>query len=60
MTGNTLSGRLTTVVETAYGAVRGSDDGQVKAWKGIRYAAPPVGALRWRAPEPPAAMDARG
>lgn len=42
------------VVDTAYGPVRGIDDGRVKAWKGIRYAAPPVGELRWRAPRPPA------
>jgi para-nitrobenzyl esterase len=41
------------VVETGYGPVRGTDDGHVKTWKGIRYAAPPVGDLRWRAPEPP-------
>lgn len=41
------------VVETAYGPVRGSDDSRVRAWKGIRYAAPPVGELRFRAPEPP-------
>lgn len=41
------------VVDTAYGPVRGVDDGTVKAWKGVRYAAPPVGALRWRAPRPP-------
>lgn len=41
------------VVDTAYGPVRGTDDGAVKAWKGIRYAAAPVGELRWRAPEPP-------
>jgi para-nitrobenzyl esterase len=40
-------------VDTAYGPVRGIDDGTVKAWKGIRYAAPPVGELRWRAPQPP-------
>jgi para-nitrobenzyl esterase len=41
------------VVETSYGPVRGADDGRVKTWKGIRYAAPPVGDLRWRAPVPP-------
>ena len=41
------------VVQTSYGPVRGSDDGRVKAWKGVRYAAPPVGELRWRAPRPP-------
>lgn len=42
------------VVETTHGPVRGTDDGTVKAWKGIRYAAAPVGELRWRAPQPPA------
>src|ERR1700757_3985917 len=42
------------VVDTAYGPVRGVDDGQVRLWRGVRYAAPPVGALRWRAPQPPA------
>jgi para-nitrobenzyl esterase len=41
------------VVDTAYGPVRGVDDGTIKVWKGIRYAAPPVGELRWRAPRPP-------
>ena len=44
---------MSTVVETAYGPVRGVDDGRVTAWKGVRYAAPPTGDLRWRAPEPP-------
>ncbi|MDG4666945.1 carboxylesterase/lipase family protein [Mycobacterium sp. 236(2023)] len=43
------------VVETTSGPVRGVDDGIVKAWKGVRYAAAPVGELRWRAPEPPVA-----
>ena len=42
-----------TLVETLNGPVRGHDDGHVTAWKGVRYAAPPIGDLRWRAPEPP-------
>lgn len=42
------------VAQTSYGPVRGTDDGRVKTWKGIRYAAAPVGELRWRAPVPPA------
>ncbi|MCX2929696.1 carboxylesterase/lipase family protein [Mycobacterium sp. CVI_P3] len=41
------------VVKTGYGPVRGADDGRVATWKGIRYAAAPVGDLRWRAPAPP-------
>lgn len=41
------------VVDTTHGPVRGVDNGTVKAWKGIRYAAPPVSDLRWRAPVAP-------
>jgi para-nitrobenzyl esterase len=41
------------VVDTVYGPVRGGDDGLVKVWKGLRYAAAPTGDRRWRAPEPP-------
>lgn len=41
------------VVDTDAGPVRGTDDGQVRVWKGIRYAAAPEGQLRWRAPRPP-------
>jgi para-nitrobenzyl esterase len=45
-----------TVVETAYGKLRGAEiaDG-VLAWRGIPYAAPPVGDLRLRPPEAPQA-----
>jgi para-nitrobenzyl esterase len=45
-----------TVVETAYGKLRGTEiaDG-VLAWRGVPYAAPPVGELRLRPPVPPRA-----
>jgi len=29
------------------------EDGEVHAWRGLPFAQPPVGALRWRAPLPP-------
>lgn len=43
-------------IATHAGFVRGSprDARGVLAFKGIPYAAPPVGPLRWRAPQPPA------
>jgi para-nitrobenzyl esterase len=43
-------------VKTEQGKVTGKtiNDGKVKAFLGLPYAAPPVGDLRWKAPEPPA------
>jgi hypothetical protein len=38
------------VVDTDRGAVRGATTDGVRAWKGIPFAAPPVGKLRWSAP----------
>jgi len=45
------------VVCTGAGAVRGVADGDTIAFKGIPYAQPPVGSLRWRAPQPAAAWQ---
>ena len=51
------SSRFPLLVTTDRGTVRGviSADGQVADFLGIAYAAPPVGALRWRPPQPVAA-----
>ncbi|AKE89484.1 MULTISPECIES: carboxylesterase/lipase family protein [Rhodococcus] len=43
----------TLIVGCKYGDVRGYRDGSVYAWKGVPYAAPASGDLRFRAPEPP-------
>jgi para-nitrobenzyl esterase len=43
------------VVETQNGLVQGvaNETGTVMAFKGVPYAAPPVGVLRWKEPQPP-------
>ncbi len=41
------------IVKTRYGAFSGFiDENGVKTWLGIPYAQPPVGQLRWQAPQP--------
>ena len=40
------------VVRLSSGSIRGSFQGQSAVFKGIPYAAPPVGDLRWREPQP--------
>jgi para-nitrobenzyl esterase len=54
------SGVAVAQVKTAAGLVKGSTsaDGRVRVFRGIPYAAPPVGALRWQ--EPRLAAPCRG
>ena len=44
----------TPIVSTDAGDVQGLEDGGVDSFLGIPYAAPPVGDLRFKAPQPPA------
>ena len=47
----------TKVIAVDSGKLRGSEAAGVASWKGIPFAAPPLGANRWRAPQPPAAWQ---
>ena len=42
------------IVTTAYGQLQGSTANGVSTFNGVPYAAPPVGVLRWVAPQLPA------
>mgnify|MGYP006161174151 CR=1 FL=1 len=46
-------------VEVAQGVVVGREAGGVRSFKGLPYAAPPVGPLRWRPPHPATATELR-
>jgi para-nitrobenzyl esterase len=41
------------IVSVDGGKISGTIENGIASWKGIPFAAPPVGALRWRAPQPP-------
>ncbi|WP_234005898.1 carboxylesterase family protein, partial [Cronobacter sakazakii] len=36
------------IVTTTHGDVRGLTENDIAVWRGIPYAAPPVGERRWR------------
>ena len=44
----------TVTIETANGKLAGARKDGILSFKGIPYAAPPIGPLRWRMPEPAA------
>jgi para-nitrobenzyl esterase len=52
MASATLRAAVPDVVKVDTGQLRGAASDGVVAFKGIPFAAPPVGALRWKAPQP--------
>ncbi|MGW7535350.1 carboxylesterase/lipase family protein [Amycolatopsis sp. NPDC054798] len=45
------------VATTSHGRVRGTTEGAVAVFRGVPFAAPPVGDLRFAAPQPPRAWE---
>lgn len=45
------------IVETKYGKLEGVQEGPVSVWRGVPFAQPPIGSLRFRSPLPPKAWN---
>ena len=52
-----IAGKYSPVVNAPGGAMEGLCDGALRVFKGIPYAEPPLGALRWKPPVPKAHWD---
>ncbi|MDQ8205028.1 carboxylesterase family protein [Pelagicoccus sp. SDUM812003] len=50
--GASLSAQGDLVVQTAAGLVEGVQEDDLRVFRGVPFAAPPVGELRWKAPQP--------
>ncbi|WP_186758598.1 carboxylesterase/lipase family protein [Echinicola salinicaeni] len=44
-------------VEVAQGVLQGEEENGITVFKGVPFAQPPVGALRWKAPQPPVSWE---
>ncbi len=44
-------------VKVECGLLQGTSENGVTVYRGVPFAAPPVGDLRWRAPQPPAKWE---
>ena len=53
----TLGHMNSPVVSTSYGQLEGGREGPIAVFRGIPFATPPVGPLRFHAPQPPAPWD---
>jgi para-nitrobenzyl esterase len=51
-TGSSLLWAATVKIKTHSGVLVGASDGAVSVYKGVPFAQPPVGILRWAAPQP--------
>lgn len=50
-------GETMTVIQTKYGEIKGVKEEKTYAFRGVPYAAPPVGELRFRPPVEPEHWD---